>query len=392
LIRRSLALAVVAAAVFLASCSVPEGPLVLWSNVPEVAFVVERYNHLMGGDVQFRYVENLTQALTQQRPEADVVIGRWVNTPVVNRLMLPRTGYFPEDGSIDETILAGSPAWIPLSFNLPTFVFDPDSPLEAAGSYALSLTDLAVLYGTDAEEIHFAPSMDADTLYALHRSLGFGPTADDGGGARWSEGALERAVQQVREWQVEHNGGPRAERAYGERYLYVPLLRQLELGYIGVVQMSSNRVFSWRFFDERAYAFRWLASPDGTVTIGEDIVYGGIPRTSDRRNDAVRFLEWITDPAVQTELVRAKIEHRVDSFGVLDGFSTIRETNRTIETAIHRDLAGRIPDPGALSFPEPLPQYWDEARSAVVEPLLQAGRSSDELATALDLWYRQRGD
>lgn len=385
-------LAVVLTAFSLTSCTEVEGPLVVWSNVPEVAFVVERYNHLEDRTVQFRYVENLTQALTQQRPEADVVIGRWVNTPVVNRLMLPRLGYFPEDGPIDTTVLAASPAWIPLSFNLPTLAFRPDSPLDTTPSYALSLTDLEVLYGNDPDRIHFAPSMDADTLYALHRSLGFAPVADDAGGARWSEGALERAVQRIRNWQVEHNGGPEAERVYGERYLYVPLLRQLEMGRIGVVEMSSHDLFTWRFFDERAFAFRWLAAPDGSVTIGENVVYGGIPGTSDRRNDAVRFLEWLTDPAVQVELVRAKIEHRVDSFGVLDGFSTIRETNRILEMEIHRDLAGRIPDPGALRFPDPLPQYWDEARSAVVEPHMQAGSSSDELAAALDLWYRQRGD
>jgi hypothetical protein len=388
--RRPLVLAVVAAAFIVSSCSEVEGPLVVWSNVPEVAFIVERYNHLENRAVQFRYVENLTQALTQQRPEADVVIGRWVNTPVVNRLMLPRIGYFPDDGPIDRSVLAASPEWIPLSFNLPVLVFRPDSPLESISSYALSLTDLEILYGD--EGIHFAPSMDADTLYALYRSLGFAPVADAGGGARWSEGVLERAVQQIRTWQVEHNGGPAAERAYGERYLYVPLLRQLEMGHIGTVQMASNRAFSWRFFDERAFAFRWLASSDGSVTIGEDVVYGGVPGTSDRRNDAVRFLEWITDPTTQTELMTAKIEHRVDSFGILDGFSTIRETNQALETEIHQDLAGRIPDPGSLRFPDPLPQYWDEARSAVVEPHMQAGSSSDELASALDLWYRQRGD
>jgi hypothetical protein len=61
----------------LASCSAPtDDPLIVWSNVSDTAFFVERYNLVSDTPVHFRYIENLTETLTQETIEADLVIGR----------------------------------------------------------------------------------------------------------------------------------------------------------------------------------------------------------------------------------------------------------------------------------------------------------------------------
>ena len=390
--------AALAAAALATSCSRPTEPLVVWSNVPEVSFVVERYNFLHDTDARFRFVENLTQALTQERPEADLVIGRWVNTPPVNALMEDRESYAASldlpseiDGGPSEALLNSGPQWVPLSFNLPTLVMRPGTDVSDSAVSA-TLADLGALYRADTPPVHFAPLSNSETMYALHRSLGFVPSVASDGSPAWDSARLGAAMDAVRSWQEEFNGGNAAESVYVERYLYEDRFRQLDKNRVSVVYMPSNELFTWRFFDERRYDFRWLSGTDGTITANEDVVYGGVPDSSTRRAAAVRMLSWLTTTQAQVDFMRAKIEARVDSFGFLDGFSTLTATNRAMERELYPELAGRIPGTAALQFSGALPRYWDEARRDVVEPYLRNNTEPERLTDALELWYRQRGD
>ena len=390
--------AALAAAALATSCSRPTEPLVVWSNVPEVSFVVERYNFLHDTDARFRFVENLTQALTQERPEADLVIGRWVNTPPVNALMEDRESYAASldlpseiDGGPSEALLNSGPQWVPLSFSLPTLVMRPGTDVSDSAVSA-TLADLGALYRADTPPVHFAPLSNPETMYALHRSLGFVPSVASDGSPAWDSARLGAAMDAVRSWQEEFNGGNAAESVYVERYLYEDRFRQLDKNRVSVVYMPSNELFTRRFFDERRYDFRWLSGTDGTITANEDVVYGGVPDSSTRRAAAVRMLSWLTTTQAQVDFMRAKIEARVDSFGFLDGFSTLTATNRAMERELYPELAGRIPGTAALQFSGALPRYWDEARRDVVEPYLRNNTEPERLTDALELWYRQRGD
>ena len=390
--------AALAAAALATSCSRPTEPLVVWSNVPEVSFVVERYNFLHDTDARFRFVENLTQALTQERPEADLVIGRWVNPPPVNALMEDRESYAASldlpseiDGGPSEALLNSGPQWVPLSFSLPTLVMRPGTDVSDSAVSA-TLADLGALYRADTPPVHFAPLSNPETMYALHRSLGFVPSVASDGSPAWDSARLGAAMDAVRSWQEEFNGGNAAESVYVERYLYEDRFRQLDKNRVSVVYMPSNELFTRRFFDERRYDFRWLSGTDGTITANEDVVYGGVPDSSTRRAAAVRMLSWLTTTQAQVDFMRAKIEARVDSFGFLDGFSTLTATNRAMERELYPELAGRIPGTAALQFSGALPRYWDEARRDVVEPYLRNNTEPERLTDALELWYRQRGD
>ncbi|MFW5827799.1 MAG: hypothetical protein ACOCU4_06895, partial [Alkalispirochaeta sp.] len=160
---------IVLATVLVGACAEEDEPLVVWSNVAETAFLVERYNFIHDADLQFRYVGNLTERFTQERPEADVIIGRWVNTPPVNALMRSR-----EDSFTIETDLPpvdAGPYWIPLSFNLPAVATLPDVA-DQLDDFAVALDDLANLYTTDTPPVHFAPAADPQAVYILHRVLG----------------------------------------------------------------------------------------------------------------------------------------------------------------------------------------------------------------------------
>lgn len=386
-------------ALLLTSCAPRESePLVVWSDVSEMAFVIERYNYIHDQQVRFVPVDDLTQALTQEAPEADLVVGRWVHTPVVNALMLPyRNTLAPEAYQhIDAGLLALSSPWLPLSFNLPALFASAGQRLPGDG-LRLSLADLGELYTEDSGVLHFVPSRSPETMYALQRSLGFSISLEQEdqdetrGGTRDIRG-LERSMAAVRAWQREYNGGLEQEAAYSQRLLYERPERLLETGRTTVVYAAGNDLLDWNFTGQRRFHFRWLAGPDGTIHANEDVVYAAVPESSGEREAAARLLAWLIDPQAQQDLIRAKVAARVDSFGIYDGFSTIAEVNRFIAREIVPDVAGRIPRPAAVVFPSALPRYWDEARDAVVAPFMITSPDGEGLERELALWYNQRGD
>lgn len=372
-----------------ASCTQPDEPVVVWSNIPETAFLVERYNFLQEADIRFRFVENLTESITQQRPEADVVIGRWVNTPPVNALMREHEVYLSAAADVPPADVG--PHWVPLSFNLPAIATPPDV-VEQLPEFAVSLEDISQLYTSETPPIHFAPTADPQAMYALHRSLGFFPGVDSAGAPTWDNEQLSQAISRIGDWRAEHNGTVQEERTYIERYLYERPLQQLQKSRVSVVYFSSEELFTWQFFDERDVAFRWLSSPTGRLYANENVVYGGVPSTSDRSPAAARFLTWALDRETQVSIMRSKVDARVESFGFLEGLSLHESVNRRLADEIYPELAGRLPHPEAVTFSGPLPRYWNEARRNVVAPYLRQETEPGGLRAELSLWYRQRGD
>ncbi|TVR72383.1 MAG: hypothetical protein EA427_03340 [Spirochaetaceae bacterium] len=373
---------------FLAACETEPEPMVVWSNVPDTAFLVELYNAERDQPVHFRYISNLTEALTQQRVDADVVIGRWVNNPPARAVMI-------RDGDNDP--------WTPLAFNLGTIVFDasrvrlaPDLSVtpEELGENLRLLRDNP---DDDPPPMRFVPSLSARFLYEMVRIGGVVPEPFPEGGPRWSAENYDRAFEGVREWQERWNGSAREEREYRERFLYEPWYRLLENQRVLAVYLPSNQFLDWSFFAGSSLDFRWLRDGEGLVRVLEDVVYAGIPEASASRNRARQFISWIRETETQVSLMEHKIEQRIDTFGVFGGFSTEPEVNRRMGREIYGELAGRIPEPDMLALPGPRPRYWDEALEAVVHPYLAAaagGSDSDgeQLGRQLRRWYDQRGD
>ena len=401
--RPLLLLSLAASAVLLSCAAVAPDPLVVWSNVTDVAYAVERYNLEDDRPVHFRFVPDLAQALTQERSDADVVIGRWINTPIVNRLIMPPSDYLPrQKGRLDPPFLTalafgdGSSPWLPLSYNIPTLVFAVRQ-IHVDQPFALSFATLSEsVRWTNREKGSeppvFAPYADNTGLYAVYRSLGFAVTVDTGGSPVWSSSVLSDAVESVRTWQLQEFGSAEDEGRYIARYLYDPPFRQIDNGRVGFFYGSSQSVFNWSFLGDRSYDFRWLARDDRRLVVNENVVYGGILSDTTQKDRAVQFLSWLTTPAVQVDLTAGKIAAGIDTFGFLEGFSTIPDVNTELSQEVYPRLRGRVPSPGILVVPGMLPRYWNEAVDQVVAPFLASPGRAEDLSSRLDRWYRQRGD
>ena len=388
-LRRGRRICVLIAAVsLLSACAEAPTTLTVWSNVAETAYLVERYNAVHERDVTFRYVENLTSALTQRHNDADVVVGRWINTPPLFELFSPRATY-SEAVPAEPSQEAKDAPLLQLSFNTPTLLMTPETAMSLP-PITVSMDELATLYQEDEQEIHFAPGLDAETLYTLYRARGFVPTVNERGNPIWDEARFTAADEAIHRWRTDYNGGGERERTYIERYLYEPPLRLIDKGRLSVILQRSDQAFSWRFFSQRHYDFRWLSSPGDRITANDNVVYAGVVASTRAFSHATDFLSWLIAPQTQIEVLHRKLEDRLDSFGFLEGFSTIDRVNEVLANEIYPELAGTIPIMANVIFPPTLPRYWDEARHEVVFPTLQ--REEHEMRGPLERWYRQRGD
>ncbi|SIQ26251.1 hypothetical protein SAMN05920897_10641 [Alkalispirochaeta americana] len=379
--------------ILLGGCGKPAEPLTLWSNHTDAALLAELYRHETGEPLRFRYVENLTEALTQQRVDADVVIGQWVNNPPTRAVMISRKDESP---------------WTPLAFSLGAIVFK-NSRAQITRPFAVTPEEIGTALGPQPEmarqapPLKFAPTSNPRFLYEMARIEGMVPEPHPSGGPRWQAEPFDRAFSAIRERQEQWNGSAREEQDYRTRYLYEPWYRQLENNRVLAVYLPADELFDWSFFASDSWDFRWLRREDGSIPVLENLVYAGIPARTARESRARKFLQWITSEETQTRLIDYKIDQRIDTFGFFGGFSILPEVNVWMTRTIYPQLAGRIPEPETLHFPGARPRYWDEAREAVVLPFLlrEADLEQDSitettpgerLGNLLLRWYDQRGD
>ena len=139
--------------------------------------------------------------------------------------------------------------------------------------------------------------------------------------------------------------------------------------------------------------FRWLGN-DQDIPVLESIVYAGIPVRATNRPGAKAFITWLFDVELQTELLANNRRKRIDTFGMVGGFSSLwRVTERVIPDQ-YPDLRSFIPPADWMRFPPPSPRHWAPVVESVVQPWLLREAAdpaqSRDLASSVSAWLLQQ--
>lgn len=382
----------------------------VWSNEAEAALLVELYNAQTGANVLFRYQANLTESFTQARPEADLLLGTYINNPAVAAAMRPLDEALSSHPYRPVGPITAGGRWqestrlVPLAFSLPLIVFRAvHAPVMTTATVSLaSLREGARKLGSANAEsslprLVLFPPRDPRGVYEFLRSQGVRFSVDAGGNPNWNDVALGTAIAALQEWRRVVHGPLEAELAVADRFLNAPPLRLLDLEYLTYIYMPSDELLRWSFFATRAYDFRVLTNTEGRVLPLESVVWAGVPRTAANAEGALAFLRWILDPVNQMAVARTKIDQRIDRFGLFGGFSTIPAVNEQMIADLYPTIRDRLPAPELLAATTIVPRYWDELTAAVLWPLLRrpdanGGVRAAEIRNAVRQWYIQRGD
>ncbi len=406
--RVLLPLAAAAAAAALASCGLLSEPAVrLLTNRPEFAAYAEIFNARQGDFlVEVGWRDSPAQAV-RDGEAADLVIGDSLAVADVMDRLDPLSDVI-KAGRIDPAAIypgllaMGSrdnrPLLLPLAFDLPAVVM---ARTPASGELPAMMLPLATMRtmadgfttqgkGGGLATVGFPPLWDPDFLLLVARLYGTRPRAGKAGAFTWDPEPLDQAVAFMRSWVTEDDGGKNSELAFIKRNLTrQPWDRLLAAGKVRFAVVPFTEYAALPEEKRRDLEFRWLAQ-DGRVPVLDDAVFAGVPRAARNKRGARAFLEWLAKLETQRSLLEVNHSSRLGVLGVCGGLSAFTALNEKDLPEQRPLLLGHVPPQDALSFPDPLPARWDEARSAVVLPWLTeaaaGGGAGGGLGEAIDAW------
>ena len=373
--------------VALGACDRTQPIVELWSDRAELAAYVETFNAAGGPvKVELTYVAQPAQELLRAAAAPDLVLGSWLSSPELQRLLAPfeRTlgervaaaSFYP--GLLAAGAADGRQFTLPFAFNLPVVVFARAAAPPEIDQFVLTVEELRRLgeefvTATPERLIHvgFSPLWNVDLVYYLAESFGRGFAATAEGQVVIDAAAVARAVAVAHDWIRASHGGIAGDRQFTDTYFHRPLY-QLVLE--GRVRMYLSDIASFALVPEpkrELLDFRWLALGGG-IPVLEDYPSFAIPAAAANAAGARLFLSWIFQPEVQARLLETAAFKRLRSFGLVGGFPALREVSQRILPRTHGFLIGRLPDADLLRLPAPAPVYWSEAKEQVVRPWLRA--------------------
>ena len=238
----------------------------------------------------------------------------------------------------------------------------------------------------------FSPLGDWNADFLTASALLFGARFRPGrnGMPAYDENGLSRTTDFIRTWLNQVNGGAAADGAFSSRNRVQPWYKLLSSGKTLFALASFTDFFALPVEKRHDFDFRWL-SQDNIIPVMDDVLFGGVLRTSRNKAGARAFFQWFCSPAVQQTLLNVNQSRRIGVFGVTDGFSSLKAINERDLPQKYPLLLGHIPLENILSFPGLLPDNWVKVRDGVLVPWIAqtaSGQETQALDKKLDEWQK----
>ena len=391
------------------------GSFIIWTDRAELVSYCELFNSVQDKTkavVVFkeRLALSLPPAKDEEKP--DLIVGSWLKNDKTRKLFRPLDSLLSPDcidtssfyaPLIEYGKISGSQYLLPVSFNLPLFVFSSKNEDKIPNQFSLSLDQIKEISG----EFN---SVNSKGFYTL---MGFGPSWDDeflyeatkefgqcfkqkGTSFVWNEKLLSEAVEYIRNWTSEKNTSTSAEQDFEFKYLYTPKYRQIAEGRTLFAYTTSDELFKISFDQLGGVDFRWL-SVAGGIPAEDDLVSIALYKNAGNPRQAEEFIRWFFQEANQKVLLERSAAMQLDTatFGIAGGFSSIRGVNEHVFPAFYRNLLGNLPTEDKITAPEAFPARWQSLKERVIFPYLNDAIKTDSdrknlsMESLLNTWSKQ---
>jgi hypothetical protein len=377
------------AAAALAGCGVlapRKSPVVLATDRPEMAAVVEYFNALPSGHrVVLSYRPQPVEVLLERKPSADLVLGPFLSGAASRRALEPlddllRRGQIRREDFYPALLAGGREdkrqILLPFAFNVPAVVFAPGEPLSDIANLAVDLEYLRQKSGQFNQSVRsrlvrvgYSPLWVPEFLFTASTLFGVGFQEGAEDSLRWNSQGLQALQGSLSSWVGDLNQGLEQDDAFTRRYLYEPLPRLLDTRRILFYPTASGELLDRLAEQDEEADFRWLRAAAG-IPVADDVQYFGLPRGSRNRRTARLFLVWLFQADTQARLLEIKADKRLPGFGLVGGFSALRTVSERYYPERYRQLLGRLPPEGLLLAAPTLPSRWAQLKAEVVVPWL----------------------
>ncbi len=369
----------------------------LWTNVPEMALCVEKFNTSQRDwQILLEYKDDPAAVLAGPGPKADLVIARGLATSAVKDGLVP-LGFLFDGGNLSRTsfykgiLEAGQQGetykLLPVSFDLPILIFSektvPDLPGFSVDLESLKSQNARFSVGLDGKSptrMAFSPRWQSFGLTLLHLKgadfrEGFQRTLT------WDSSRLNEGLSMLHTWP---SPGWDQVTEFQRKYLQSDPVLVLNLNRIQFFPSTLATFLSRPWQERRGLDFRFVDSR-GLVAATDSTVWAGIPSSSLTRGAAEGFLAWLFRVDTQENLIRQTRAGDDRAFGLARGLSALVVPNGKALADGWPDTEGRMPRADQVAFWGELPADWSALKAAVIRPWLETPSASEEsLKAAFD--------
>lgn len=419
IVKKAAAMVITFAAAFsFFSCSPTSernNPIVIWTDNEELASYVELFNATHDTQAVIIYKKEAIRALPPAKDEQipDLVIASALKTENVRKYFSPLEFIFGESKLTRDAFYSklleygkvkGTQYLLPVSFNLPTMVFSKNNASYITDDHIIMLEDIKTASekfnskneaGTTYLTMGYAPSWDENFLYNITKLKGASYKEDEKVFS-YDENALQQVIQYCKNWTTSENESTATEQNFQFKYLYMHKFNQLSTDKCLFAYMPSNEFFTQNQNESSAKSFRWLSDGEH-IMVEDNIVSLGLYKKARHPQKAKIFMQWLFSKNTQKQLIERmkKMNLTTPQFGIVGGFSSIKEVNDTIFPIYYRELLENLPMENYLSVPNSLPARWDSIKSRIIIPYLIESidtRDAHEVKTLeqrIDTWTKQ---
>lgn len=377
------------------SCSSSQ-PVIIWTDKTEIVSYVEFFNVAQNKNKAIVvYKDKLAVSLPPAKDEEspDIVIGSFLFNSRVKKnfsslekvfsrsAVNPSSIYSP---LLDWGKVSGRQYLIPVSFNIPAMIFSSLNQELVSSDILIdcdTVRDTGARYNQKNEEIFlkmgYAPSWNKDFLFHVAKMNGaeFG---ERGSNFSWNADSLKSTVNYFKDWSREKNGGTEVEQDFSFKYLYTPVQKLVSSGRCLFAYTTSDVFFEIPGVQTENIMFRWL-SKNEKVYVNDSLTSLGLYKKSRNKRAARDFIVWFLTESTQKNLLDRSIRMNLgtQTFGICNGFSSIKSVNERVFPAYYKNLLGNLPAETALVAPLTLPARWESLKERVIVPYLSDATNTD---------------
>lgn len=410
--RNSLKLVHIIFSIFLvtifSSCSKKDNRIVIWTSSSEFAPYIELFNSQHKTKAVLVYKENTADALPPANDELkpDIVLGSYLRNNktkkffdsidyLFDRQIISTDDFYPALRKAGE--FSHKQYLLPVSFNLPLMLFSLENKDFVKNDYTISLEQIKTT-GTDfikknkkgnLTRIGFAPQSNKDFLYTTTRLFDVKFKQYKTNDFTYNKQALENAIKYITEWIKTEHGSIQTESDFVYKYLSLVDSKKVFSGRTLYTYTTSNKLFQLPSDQLAKMDFRWIKNNE-QIPVEDSMTMMGISKWATNYAGAVEFIEWFYSTATQKTILEQKSNFQPNTieFGIVGGFSAIKEVNEKILPTFYTKLLSNIPSHEAFYVSEPKSSHWEKIKDKVIIPYIQDSINIQEGQTLKSLEER----
>jgi hypothetical protein len=237
--------------------------------------------------------------------------------------------------------------------------------------------------------IGFAPQSNKDFLYTTTRLFDAKFKQYKTNDFTYNKQALENAIKYITEWIKTEHGSIQTESDFVYKYLSLVDSKKVFSGRTLYTYTTSNKLFQLPSDQLAKMDFRWIKNNE-QIPVEDSMTMMGISKWATNYAGAVEFIEWFYSTATQKTILEQKSNFQPNTieFGIVGGFSAVKEVNEKILPTFYTKLLSNIPSHEAFYVSEPKSSHWEKIKDKVIIPYIQDSINIQEGQTLKSLEER----